>query len=101
MQNATLRLLLALALTALALPAVAQTYPNRPVRVIVPFPAGGVADVTARLIGQKLSEGFGQPAVIENRTGASGTLGAEAAAKAAPDGYTILISTGDFITTPT
>jgi tripartite-type tricarboxylate transporter receptor subunit TctC len=71
------------------------------VHVIVPFPAGGVTDVTARLIGQKLSEALGQQAVIENRTGASGTLGAEAAAKAAPDGYTILLTTGDFITTPT
>jgi tripartite-type tricarboxylate transporter receptor subunit TctC len=84
-----------------ALPVAAQTYPNRPVRVIVPFPAGGVADVTARLIGQKLGEALGQPAVIENRAGASGVLGAEAVAKAAPDGYTLLITTGDFITTPT
>ena len=81
--------------------AAAQTNPNRPVRVIVPFPPGGVADVTARLIGQKLTDALGQQAVIENRTGASGTLGAEAAAKAAPDGYTLLMTTGDFITTPT
>jgi tripartite-type tricarboxylate transporter receptor subunit TctC len=79
----------------------AQTYPNRPVRFIVPFPAGGVADVTARLIGQKLGEALGQTIVIENRTGASGTLGVDAATKAAPDGYTLLFTTGDFITTPT
>src|SRR4029079_2758048 len=82
-------------------PVAAQSYPNRPVHVIVPFPAGGVTDVTARLIGQKLSEALGQQAVIETRPGARGTLGAEAAAKAAPDGYTILLTTGDFITTPT
>jgi tripartite-type tricarboxylate transporter receptor subunit TctC len=83
-----------------ATPAPAQPYPTRPVRVIVPFPPGGVADVTARLIGQKLGEALGQQMVIENRTGASGILGVDAAAKAAPDGYTLLITTGDFITTP-
>jgi tripartite-type tricarboxylate transporter receptor subunit TctC len=79
----------------------AQSYPTRPVRFIVPFPAGGVADVTARLIGQKLGESLGQNIVIENRTGASGTLGVDAATKATPDGYTLLFTTGDFITTPT
>jgi tripartite-type tricarboxylate transporter receptor subunit TctC len=79
----------------------AQTYPTRPIRFIVPFPAGGVADVTARLIGQRLGETLGQNIIIENRTGASGTLGVDAATKAAPDGYTLLFTTGDFITTPT
>ena len=79
----------------------AQTYPTRPIRFIVPFPAGGVADVTARLIGQRLGEALGQTIVIENRTGASGTLGVDAATKATPDGYTLLFTTGDFITTPT
>src|SRR5215813_12763067 len=99
----TRRLIVTLALSALALPAPAQaqTYPTRPIRFIVPFPPGGVADVTARLMGQKLGEALGQQAVIENRPGASGTLGADAAAKAAPDGYTLLLTTGDFITTPT
>jgi tripartite-type tricarboxylate transporter receptor subunit TctC len=93
----------ALALLALvpAASAQAQTSPTRPVRFIVPFPAGGVADVTARVIGQKLGEALGQQIVIENRPGASGTLGADAAAKAVPDGYTLLLTTGDFITTPT
>jgi tripartite-type tricarboxylate transporter receptor subunit TctC len=81
--------------------ALAQTYPTRPIRFIVPFPAGGVADVTARLIGQRLGEALGQTIVIENRTGASGTLGVDAATKATPDGYTLLFTTGDFITTPT
>jgi tripartite-type tricarboxylate transporter receptor subunit TctC len=78
----------------------AQTYPTRPVRAFVPFPPGGVADVTARLIGQKLGEALGQTIVIENRTGASGTLGVDAAVRSPADGYTILITTGDFITTP-
>src|SRR5262249_19049677 len=93
--------LAALAVTALADHAAAQTYPTRPVRFIVPFPAGGVADVTARLIGQRLGDALGQTIVIENRTGASGTLGVDAATKATPDGYTLLFTTGDFITTPT
>src|SRR5207245_5347965 len=92
--------LLLLAPILLALPAQAQTYPARPVRVIVPFPAGGVTDVTARLIGQKLTEALGQQMVIENRSGASGTLGVDAVTKAPPDGYTVLMTTGDFITTP-
>src|SRR5262249_32832001 len=88
---------LALGALALAAPAQAQTYPSRPIRFIVPFPAGGVADVTARLMGQKLTEALGQQAVIENRAGASGTLGADVVAKAPPDGYTFLLSTGDFV----
>ena len=81
--------------------ALAQSYPTRPIRFIEPFPAGGVADVTARLIGQRLGEALGQTIVVENRTGASGTLGVDAATKATPDGYTLLFTTGDFITTPT
>jgi len=93
--------LVALTLCAFGGPAPAQNYPTRPIRFIVPFPAGGVADVTARLIGQRLGEVLGQTIVIENRTGASGTLGVDAATKAMPDGYTLLFTTGDFITTPT
>jgi tripartite-type tricarboxylate transporter receptor subunit TctC len=96
---ARLAVLLAL-LSPLAAPASAQTYPTRPVRVIVPFPAGGVTDVGARLVGQKLGEALGQPMVIENRPGASGTLGVDAVTKSPPDGYTVLITTGDFITVP-
>lgn len=76
----------------------AQTYPTRPVRVIVPFPAGGFTDVGARLVAQKLGEALGQPMVIENRAGASGTLGVAEAVKSAPDGYTLLMTTGDFAT---
>jgi tripartite-type tricarboxylate transporter receptor subunit TctC len=78
----------------------AQGYPDRPIRTIVPFPPGGLADSVARIVGQKLGERLGQSLVIENRTGASGTLGAAIVAKSAPDGYTLLMTTGDFITVP-
>jgi tripartite-type tricarboxylate transporter receptor subunit TctC len=78
----------------------AQGYPDRPIRAIVPFPPGGLADSVARIVGQKLGDSLGQSLVIENRTGASGTLGAAIVAKAAPDGYTLLMTTGDFITVP-
>src|SRR5205809_5348171 len=65
----------------------AQTYPSRPIRLIVPFPPGGSSDSVARIVVQKFSEGLGQPVVIENRPGVAGLLGSEAVAKAAPDGY--------------
>src|SRR6476660_6191872 len=71
--------------------AAAQASPTRPVRLIVGFPPGGVADVFARLIGQWLSERLGQPLIIENRPGAGGNLAAEAVVKATPDGYTLLM----------
>jgi tripartite-type tricarboxylate transporter receptor subunit TctC len=71
----------------------AQTYPTRPVRLIVGFDAGGAADILARLMGQWLSERLGQQFVIENRSGASGNIAAEAVARAAPDGYTLLLLT--------
>ena len=92
-----LRSALALAATLVAAQAVlattglAQDYPSRPVRVIVPFGAGGPADVTARQIGSILQESFGQPFVIENRTGAGGVIGTQEAAKSPPDGYTLLM----------
>lgn len=73
-------------------PALAQAYPNKPVRFIVPFAPGGNTDVQGRLIGQKLSEIWGQQVVIDNRPGAGGTLGVELASKAAPDGYTIVLA---------
>jgi tripartite-type tricarboxylate transporter receptor subunit TctC len=69
----------------------AQTYPSRPVRIIVGFPPGGGADTTARLLGQWLSERFGRPFIIENRAGAGGNIGTEAAVKAPADGYTLLL----------
>jgi tripartite-type tricarboxylate transporter receptor subunit TctC len=87
---------LALAATLLAAPylsspSLAQDYPTRPIKVIVPFGAGGPADVTARLIGNVLQESFGQPFVVENRTGAGGVIGTLEAAKSPPDGYTLLM----------
>ena len=71
--------------------AAAQAYPNRPVRMVVPFPAGAGVDIVARMIGIPLTEAWGQPVVIDNRPGAGGTIACELAAKAAPDGYTLLI----------
>jgi tripartite-type tricarboxylate transporter receptor subunit TctC len=75
---------------AASLPALAQDYPSRPVKIIVPFPAGGSADVIPRIVGEWLSRKWGQPVVIENRPGAAGNIGAELAYKAEPDGYTLL-----------
>jgi tripartite-type tricarboxylate transporter receptor subunit TctC len=84
----TIGLLIAACVTAG--PAQAQGYPNRPIRILVPFAAGGAVDTLARLIGAKLSEGIGQSVIIENRAGAGGNLAADVLAKSAPDGYTIL-----------
>ena len=82
---------LALSTIAAALPpARAQDYPSRPVKIIVPFPAGGTADVMPRIITDWLSRKWGQPIVIENRSGAGGNIGADAVAKSEPDGYTLL-----------
>lgn len=81
-------------------PAAAQDYPNRPVRIVVPYPAGGTIDAVARLVGQKLQESFKQPVIVENRAGASGNIGADVVAKSAPDGYTILLATNGQASTP-
>src|SRR4051794_7921286 len=81
---------------ALALPSVSQAqepWPSRPVHMVVPFAPGGATDIAARMISQKLSESLGKQVVVENRAGANGSIGGEAAARAAPDGYTIVMGT--------
>src|SRR5215203_2640689 len=69
-----------------------QGFPSKPIRIIVPYPAGGTSDILARSIGQKLSESLAQPVVVENKPGANGNVGADLVAKAAPDGYTLLLA---------
>jgi tripartite-type tricarboxylate transporter receptor subunit TctC len=79
-----------LASSALCGAASAEDYPDRAVKIIVPFPAGGTADAVPRIVGDWLSRKWGQPVVVENRTGAAGNIGAEAAYRSPPDGYTLL-----------
>lgn len=86
------RWLIAVLGVASAVSAGAQTYPAKPVRIVVPFPAGGGVDLTARTVGQKLTDYLGQQVVVDNRAGAAGTIGAEHVAKSAPDGYTLLVA---------
>jgi tripartite-type tricarboxylate transporter receptor subunit TctC len=83
--------MLVLLSVAMALPAGAQAYPSRPVKLVVPFPPGGSLDITGRLIAQRLSEMWGQSVVVENKPGAGGNIGADFVAKSPPDGYTILL----------
>ena len=91
--------LLAVAVAAL-LPAgaSAQAWPAKPVKIVVPFAAGGATDVVARLLAQKLGEAWGQSVIVENRAGAGGNIGAEVVAKSAPDGYTLLMTSGSIVT---
>jgi tripartite-type tricarboxylate transporter receptor subunit TctC len=81
---------IALAISAAAL--AAQDYPSRPIKVIVPYPAGGITDVLPRIVGEALAQKWGQPLVVDNRPGAAGNIGTEAAYRADPDGYTLLVS---------
>src|ERR1700724_2862330 len=79
-------------LLCLAVPAAAQTYPAKPIRVVVPYAAGGITDILARALGERLRAALGQPVVIDNRPGANSQVGAEIVARATPDGYTLLVS---------
>lgn len=86
---------------ASVLPLFAQTYPNKPIRFILPFPPGGPTDILGRLIGQKLADRFGQPVVPENRPGAGANIGLEIGAKAKPDGYTLTLASPSLSISPT
>ncbi|HET9043873.1 MAG TPA: tripartite tricarboxylate transporter substrate binding protein [Burkholderiales bacterium] len=88
--RACIRLLAALAAALATLPAAAQ-YPGKPIRIVVPFPPGGGVDIVARTVGEKISGRLGQPVVVDNKPGASMTIGTDAVAKSAPDGYTLLL----------
>ncbi len=81
-----------LAATVFAVPARAQSYPSKPIHIVVPFAAGGITDILARALGQGLTEAWGQQVVVENKPGANSQLGAEVVAKSAPDGYTLMVS---------
>src|SRR5262245_32828487 len=76
----------------------AQGFPNRPVRIVVPFAPGGATDIVTRVIGQKLNETWGQTVVVDNRGGAGGNIGGEIAAKSNPDGYTLFMTSGSIVT---
>ena len=93
-----LALLSGLAMGSAAAQERADAFPTRAIKIVVPFPAGGPSDVLARMIGQKMSEDWGQPVVIENRPGANTVLGAQQVAKAAPDGYTLLMAIDSTLT---
>ena len=90
-----LALLCAACVPALAL---AQAYPSKPVRIIVPFPPGGATDIVTRILAQKLNEAWGQQILVDNRTGAGGNIGGDLAAKAPPDGYTLFMTSGSIVT---
>src|SRR5262249_59405599 len=92
--------MIAACLAFAASPLSAETYPERPIRLIIPFAAGGPNDIIARPLADHMAQALGQPIVIENRAGANGILGTAVVAKSAPDGYTLLMTTGSFTANP-
>jgi len=98
MKRIWVRLFAAAAMGLLPALAMAQEWPSRPVKIVVPFVAGGATDVVARLLAQKLTEAWGQSVVVENRAGAGGNIGADAVAKSPADGYTLLMASGSIVT---
>ena len=95
------RILISIVFVVLAGSAAAQTsYPNKPIRFVVPYPPGGFTDILARIVGQKLTESWAQPVMIENRGGGGSTIGTDIVAKAPPDGYTILMVAPDLAINP-
>jgi tripartite-type tricarboxylate transporter receptor subunit TctC len=101
MQTSNRRSALLALLALAATPALAQdAYPSRPVKIVVGFAAGGISDVMARILAQELQKDWGQPVLVENRVGAAGVIGAEAVARSAPDGYTLLLASGTHTITP-
>src|SRR5229473_3364375 len=98
LRSIALALLSLLTISPVAAQERADSFPSRSIKIVVPFPAGGPSDVLARMIGQKMSEDWGQPVVIENRVGANTVLGAQQVAKAAPDGYTLLMAIDSTLT---
>src|SRR5437660_3796241 len=101
MRLPVLLLALLISLAGLASAIHAQTFPSKPLRIIVPFPPGGAADVTSRLLGEHMAKGLGQPVIAENRPGAGAVIGYEFAAHAAGDGHTLLVVFPRFIIHPT
>ena len=94
------RACLALLLILFSVAARPQAFPSRPLRIVVPFPAGGIVDLMARSLNEKLAAGLGQPVLVEARTGANGSLGTEAVARSEPDGQTLVLATLSHVTTP-
>src|SRR5256885_11800388 len=95
-----MRLITAVLFAALCSTAQAQTYPNRPITMVVPFPPGGIADITGRPFGAVMSRILGQPVIIENKTGAGGAVGHAYAARAKPDGYTLMMALSSIVIIP-
>ncbi|OZI37238.1 LacI family transcriptional regulator [Bordetella genomosp. 10] len=91
---------LALGVLPLSTPARADAYPDKPIRIVVPFPPGGAVDILARLVGQRLGQQMNQSIIVENRSGANGSIGNEYAARSAPDGYTLLLGSNGMATNP-